>query len=113
VSLPDRPSKAKDNTSMRFQEWWARYPRKTGEQVCAQLWISLVTTDNEAAVFACLGRYLASDEVSRKVVMAPNNWLHDCSRDGWKSDWPAAFERPKAKTPLELLKEKRDAERTA
>jgi hypothetical protein len=77
-------------SSMRFAEWWAAYPLKQGENLCAGLWTSLVTVENEAAVFACMARYLASDHVARGVVKAPNNWLHDCSRDNWASDWPAA-----------------------
>lgn len=76
--------------SMRFSEWWARYPLKTQENLCAGVWIGLVTVDLESVVFACLDRYLASDMVARKIIMSPERWLHDCSRDGWRSDWPAA-----------------------
>ena len=74
--------------SMRFEEWWERYPLKNGKNVAAGVWIGIVTIDNENAVFACLERYLASDHVARGIVMRPNNWLHDCSRDGWASEWP-------------------------
>jgi len=76
--------------SGRFAEWWARYPLKNGENLCAQLWVSVVTAENESLVFSCLDRYLASEQVSRGVLKRPNNWLHDCSRDNWKSDWPPA-----------------------
>ena len=49
-----------------------------------------MTEENEAQVFACLERYLASELVARASVKSPNNWLHDCARDNWNSKWPPA-----------------------
>lgn len=73
--------------SIRFEEFWDKYPVKDGYPLAQGVWFSIVTTENEAAVFACLDRYLASDRGGRSPKN-PNNWLHDCHRDGWRSDWP-------------------------
>ena len=81
----------KPNASERFAEFWDRYPLKTGMDLTCQIWLSLVTISDEAAVFACLARYLASDHVARGVVMSARNWLHDCARDKWAAEWPAAM----------------------
>ena len=75
-------------TSPRFEEFWDIYPVKDGKPVAFGVWAGLVTVENEAEVFACLERYLASDRAGRNPKN-PNNWLHDCARDAWKSDWPA------------------------
>lgn len=76
--------------SQRFDEFWAIYPLKVSkDQACVQF-VSVVTTENESDVFACLARYLASDQVSRSVVSKPHFWLRDQCRDKWKSEWPAA-----------------------
>ena len=93
------------DASQRFAEFWGLYPLKTGEDLACQIWLSLVSLANEAAVFACLNRYLASDHVSRGVVMAPRNWLHDCARDKWACEWPAAS-KPNGKVDaLEMIEE--------
>lgn len=76
------------NESNRFHEFWDKYPMKTQMDLAAGIWCSTVTTMNEPEVFACLDRYLKSEHVGRGVVMKASNWLHDCSRDGWRSDWP-------------------------
>jgi hypothetical protein len=76
--------------SQLFDELWQRWPRRTKKDLACQLWISFVTTDNEAAVMACADRYLASDEVSRNVVMNLSTWLEQQHRDGWGGEWPAA-----------------------
>ena len=83
--------KPKSDASMRFTEFWKRYPLKdVAENLSAGIWLGLVTIDVECAVFACLERYLASDQVARGIVKSPNNWLHDCSRANWECVWPAA-----------------------
>lgn len=80
--------------SQKFSEFWKKYPRKFGESEALGDWVSVVTEENEAAVFACLDRYLASDEVGRGVVMSAGStmrdigWLVKCSRDGWACEWP-------------------------
>lgn len=81
-------------SSNRFHEFWDKYPLKVGESRTAGVWIGIVTPDNEADVFACLQRYILSDQVSRGVAKNPDNWLHDCARDGWKSQWPQAQQTP-------------------
>ncbi len=114
VRLPEPPKKRPPEASMRFSEFWDKYPLKDGLQMCSQLWLSLVTVESEGAVFDCLSRYLSSDHVARGVVKSPNNWLHDCSRDAWKSDWPRPAPvpngRPTASTMAEELR-KRDREK--
>lgn len=99
-----------------FEDFWQAYPLKQQRDLCAQLWISLVTVETEAYVLACLQRYLLSDQVARGVVLKPSNWLHDCSRDKWASDWPKFAALSKSKTMQneqrlqpETLEERRDA----
>ncbi len=97
---PPRTSDLTENTSQRFEEFWAQYPRRIGRDAAASAWCSVVTVANEDAVFACLARYLASDEVARGVVQAAGiavdkpGWLMSCSRDRWDCDWPKARESP-------------------
>jgi hypothetical protein len=94
------------SASGRFREFWERYPLKNGENLCAGVWTGIVTVEMEEPLFACLGRYLDSEQVHRGVVMKPNNWLHDCSRDGWRSDWPKAHANGSGKqTQSQILKE--------
>ena len=91
VRWPKPPQKPKPEASLRFPEFWKRYPLKdVAENLSAGVWLGLVTIDVEAAVFSCLERYLASDQVARGVVKSPNNWLHDCARANWECVWPAA-----------------------
>jgi hypothetical protein len=96
----------------RFAEWWQAYPLRKGRDLCAQLWLSVVTSENETAVFACLERYLISKQVADGCVMAPNNWLHDCSRDNWETDWPP-WKQVMKRTPLPPPKASPAAEREA
>lgn len=84
--------------SERFLEFWERWPgKKMGQDLSAGMWAHCVTTENEPEVFACLGRYLESSEVSRGTFMNPERWLSACNSDGWKSDWP------KPRAPVERL----------
>ncbi len=82
--------------SFRFEEVWENWPRKTGKDSACRDWLSVVSTENEAAVLACVQRYLRSDEVLRGAVrnlgstMQKTGWLVECGRDGWACDWPAA-----------------------
>ena len=76
--------------SERFEEFWARYPRKQHKIQAGQAWVSVVTLSNEHLVFACLDRYLASDEVARGVIMNPEKWLMEQAADHWSGTWPAA-----------------------
>jgi hypothetical protein len=76
--------------SQRFAEFWERYPRKQRKDSACQLWLSVVTVADEAAVFACLDRYVASDEVARSVVTNPDKWLVEQHHGKWAGDWPAA-----------------------
>ncbi len=76
-------------TSQRFDEFWNRYPRQQHRDAACHEWLSVVTVESEPQVFACLGRYLASDEVSRGAVANPEKWLMEQYRDGWAGTWPA------------------------
>lgn len=77
-------------TSQRWSEFLERYPMKVEIDAAAQEFISVVTVENEEQAFACLARYLASDQVKRGIVMKPANWLRQQNRDGWLAEWPAA-----------------------
>lgn len=74
--------------SGRWGEFWKRYPHRVNEQLALQMWLSVVTPENETAVFACLGRYEKSDEWRRGIYQMPANWLSDRARNNW-SDEPA------------------------
>jgi hypothetical protein len=74
--------------SERFLEFWEAYPMKKNRDKCCHIWLSLVAPADEGKVFACLGRYLDSQLVADGKVQNPENWLHDCVRDGWATEWP-------------------------
>jgi hypothetical protein len=74
--------------SRLFEQWWAAYPLNQHQREAAEAWSQLVTVDNEKAVLACTTRYLASDQVARGVVMNPDKWLWEQSRNGWAGKWP-------------------------
>jgi len=92
--------KSTETSSDRFKEFWDRYPVKDNQQIAFGVWDGLVTTQNETKVFACLDRYLASDRGARSPKN-PANWLHDCARDKWESDWPKARDSPPSKTEIQ------------
>jgi hypothetical protein len=73
----------------RWAEFQERYPRKQHLNQASQAYVSVVTADNESQVFACLDRYLDSDEVRRGVVANPDKWLFAQAADGWAGMWPA------------------------
>ena len=77
-----------NGVSHRFDEFWERYPHKVGKNFAAQLWVSVVTAENEALVFDCLSRYESSDMWARKVFENPAKWLQDRKSEGWE-DIPA------------------------
>ncbi len=77
-------------TSQRFDEFWDRYPRQQHRDAACQQWLSVVTIEVEPALFACLQRYLGSDEVARGAVANPEKWLHEQHRDSWAGNWPPA-----------------------
>lgn len=90
--------------SARFEEVWARWPRKTGKDAAAMDWTSVVTEENEDAVLACADRYLRSQEVAERKVrnlgstIQKTGWLIDCARDNWECDWPAATSQRRQST---------------
>jgi hypothetical protein len=75
-------------TSQKFDPWWSAYPLKQYQEEASIAWVSVVSIDNEKAVFDCTARYLESDQVSRAIVMRPDKWLYEQSRNGWAGDWP-------------------------
>lgn len=83
--------------SARFSEFWSRYPHKVEQDFACQMWISLVTRDNEERVFACLSRYEASDLWARRIYEKPGNWLNTRSKNDWSDAPAAAKERPKSR----------------
>jgi len=82
-----------DPSSERFEEAWAMWPLKVERDAAAHAWLSVVTRSREEAVFACIGRYLASDQVARGVVSKFAGWLFQANRDEWASEWPKAQSR--------------------
>lgn len=76
------------HTSQRFEEFWQRWPRKQHRDQACRLWISVVSVEDESAVFGCLDRFLASEQAGRSVIPNPENWLMEQSRDRWQGDWP-------------------------
>lgn len=92
-----RASDLNGATSQRFGEFWELYPRKQHKDAACMEWCSVVVVDSEAAVFACLSRYLASDEVARGAVANPEKWLMEQHRDGWAGDWPKVRAVPTAR----------------
>ncbi len=91
-----KPARAADlngQTSSLFNEFWERYPRKQHKDAACHEWVSVVDVDSEPLVFACLSRYLASDEVSRGAVANPEKWLMEQYRDGWAGTWPGIAPR--------------------
>ncbi len=82
--------KPKKEAGQRFEEWIEPYRRVASRQMALQMYLSVVTVENEDAAFACRDRYLASDEVSRNVFMEAHNFLQTQSRENWEGKWPAA-----------------------
>ncbi len=74
--------------SARFSEFIAPWPRKVGLDEAARAWLSVVPATIEDTAFAARDRYLASDEVSRGVVMGPAKWIYAQARDGFNGSWP-------------------------
>jgi uncharacterized protein YdaU (DUF1376 family) len=89
-SVRVRASDLNGLVSQRFNEFWNRYPLQVEKDAACAQWVSVVTTENEAAVFECFSRYLASDQVNRGVVKKAHLWLQSQHRDGWASKWPVA-----------------------
>lgn len=80
--------------SARFDEFWGKHPgKKLRKDPAAGVWAHEVTTENEAAVFACLDRYLASQEVANRAYMNPENWLSECAAGKFEATWPVAKAR--------------------
>ena len=85
----------------RFREWLQPWPRVADADSACRAWLSVVNSPaDESAAFAARDRYLASDEVSRGVIQAPERWLFVQARSGWAGKWPG-----KARDPDELAGE--------
>jgi hypothetical protein len=93
-------------TGNRFHEFWENFPLQDDRDSTARMYISVVTEPEEAAVFACLERYRASDAVSRGVVMSGWKWLEQQKRNGWQGNWPARASPDPGKTRQELQAER-------
>lgn len=98
VKIPKVREISKAPIGGRFEEWISVYPRKADKDAAARAWISVVTSNDEAAAFACRDRYLASDEVSRGVVMEAANFIFQQGRNKWEGDWPKARDSPTSGT---------------
>jgi hypothetical protein len=82
VCVSDLPGQ----TSQQFEEFWKVYPHRVGKNAACQAWISIVTIENEAEVFAGLNRWLLSAQWKRGVYSRPDRWIMDKQ---WQ-DHPAA-----------------------
>jgi len=110
-----RPSASDLNgrTSQRFLELLERHPLKTHRDEACREYISVVTVDDESAVWACHDNYLASDQVARGIVMGLAKWIRENYRDGWEARWPAKVQpQQKLSTAerMELRRKKREAD---
>lgn len=76
--------------SERFEEFWSRHPgKKLRKDLAAGVWAHMVTVENDGDLFACLERYLDSQEVANRAFMNPENWLSECAAGGFTASWPA------------------------
>ena len=74
-----------------FEALWGRWPAKADKARAAQMWLSVVTPDNLAAVKACAERYLSSAQAaSVRYCAEMGNWLDQQFRNGWSGEWAAA-----------------------
>lgn len=96
-----RPPRAADldgQPSSRFEEVWAKWPRRQQKDRAGHNWISFVTVTNETKVMACVERYLNSDDVKRGVCMDLWKFLEQQHRDGWEGRWPTGVMQPQAES---------------
>lgn len=79
---------------VRFDEWIKPFPRKPSEERAIHAWAFCYTAEDDAAIFACRDRYLASEEVSRGVCMNPEKFLNEQKVNNWNGQWPPARASP-------------------
>lgn len=73
----------------RFAEFIASWPRVKNPDHALRAWMSCVETeDDEKLAFAARDRYLASEEVERKVYTDATNWILDQKSAKWAGKWP-------------------------
>lgn len=73
-----------------FSDFCNAFPRKSNRARMQQAWSEVVHSEALDLVKTCLDRYLASDEVSRGVVMNGDRWLYEQAANQWSGDWPVA-----------------------
>ncbi len=73
--------------SQRFQEWLSKWPACGDRDGAAQMWLSSVKPEDEAAAFACRDRYLASDRVKRGIIQEPKTFIDVQTKSGWSGTW--------------------------
>lgn len=75
----------------RFEEFVSCWPRVANPDHAARAYLSCIdNAGDEDLAFAARDRYMASDEVSRGVVMDPARWLMDQKSAKWGGKWPGA-----------------------
>jgi len=94
-----------ENTSGKFDLFWEKWPFRQRKQAAIQMWLSVVSREDEHKVFACLERFLASDQASRSIFGYADNWLANQHRDHWQGDWPPAAQQAPSKSRLEKMME--------
>jgi hypothetical protein len=76
---------ANDN-NIAFEEFWARYPKRSGRKKSAELW-HLLPPDKRQAAICGLGWYLASRRVKDGYILDPERYI---KREVWNDD-PTAY----------------------
>ena len=101
IRKPAKMSNAKIST--RLQEWLDGYPRVSEPISAIQALVSVLTSENESAAFACRDRYLASAEVARGAISDACRFIFEQAKCNWSGKWPPANGRKL--TPLEELQQ--------
>lgn len=97
-----------------FEEFWTRYPRKTGKGDARKAWGRKVAgADTKAKIFATLEKMRLCEQWNRdggRFIPYPATWLN---REGWDDDPNIAVAQPQS-APSDAMKawaEIRDANR--
>ena len=74
-----------------FRKWIKPWKRCKDPNEVAAIWQATILGEEDVrGAFAARDRYLASDEVARNVIMAPERFLVEQKKAGWAGLWPEA-----------------------
>lgn len=78
-------------TVIDFREWIKPWQRCKDPGEVAEIWkVTVLTQGDIRGAFDSRDRYLASDEVARNIIMAPDRFLAEQKKAKWMGIWPAA-----------------------